>query len=224
MRPALSRFIGVGCLAMALATAPSSSSESQGSAVRSILLNRHIWGRDFPAALMSLQGWRGVGESTVAVFANRIVGAKPYPQREEALPQIKRLEQEIAKPRAPFKAEFSALQNATPDAALKVLTPAVVRFEDDQSHRLAVTFANAEFLKANLTLKDVEAELGPADSVTKQVISGEGERRPVVLTLHHYAGGAIDFVQWDLDAHPGRVNRVLLAIPAVSEMLFKGAP
>jgi len=66
-------------------------------------------------------------------------------------------------------------------------------------------------------------EFGKPDRVSTRVVrSPDRERRPVVLTLHSYAGGAVQFAQSDWSAKPGTVDRVFLNVALVSQAIFEG--
>ena len=79
---------------------------------------------------------------------------------------------------------------------------------------------SAQFLKPGLTISDVEARLGKAERVTTEVLDDGTERRPVILTLHHYAGGAIIFVESDMNPNIHSVDRVFLDVSKISAAFF----
>ena len=97
----------------------------------------------------------------------------------------------------------------------------VIQSSDDGSFRIALI--GTEFLRRGLTVNQVEAAIGQPETVTTQLIQSEGERRPVILTLHSYAGGAVVFAESDLAPKPGVIDRVILNLPAVSAVVFGGA-
>jgi hypothetical protein len=47
------------------------------------------------------------------------------------------------------------------------------------------------------------------------------EMRPVVLKLHHYAGGAVVFAESNLNPKAGAVDRVLLHAAVISAAIFQ---
>ena len=203
------------------ATLPAFAQSGQGPAVIKILTARGLFGKDFPAALASLPAWRRAGEESVAVFPDRIVGATPFKAAEAAQPARSALGEALrqATPAAgpSFATALRALVGKPPP-----LTSDVIQFSDDGSFRVALS--GGEFLRGGLTVKQVEAAIGQPETVTTQLIQSEGERRPVILTLHSYAGGAIVFAESDLAPRPGVIDRVILNVPAVSAIVFGGAP
>ena len=90
-----------------------------------------------------------------------------------------------------------------------------VRLRDGDGYHLALTrAAGLQLLRPSLTIDTVRARLGPPEKVTEQAIQNEGERKPVILTLHQYAGGTIAFAESNM-AEPGVVERVVLDLNAV---------
>ena len=67
---------------------------------------------------------------------------------------------------------------------------------------------------------DVRRRLGKEERVTTELLDDGTERRPVGLTLHFYAGGAIAFVESDHSVKIGSVDRVLLDASKISATLF----
>jgi len=89
------------------------------------------------------------------------------------------------------------------------------------NYRVAITGSNLQYLAPRLTVRQVETEIGPPEAVTTQVIQSERDRRPVALTLHSYANGAIIFAESDW-MPPGLIDRVILDVPVVSAIVFRG--
>src|SRR5437667_8437569 len=48
------------------------------SVLVAILTDRHIWGRDFPAALASSYGWNTIGEHTMIIMGRNVHGGTAY--------------------------------------------------------------------------------------------------------------------------------------------------
>ena len=205
----------------ALPSALSAAQPRPEATLRKILLDNRIWGEDFPAALARLQSWKQIGESNVTVFSERIVGSTPYTRREEALPHTERLLQNMSKPPARFKPEFTSMMERESTGESKPPQASIARLSDDGTFRVIWSAPGARFLRPALTLEQIEKWLGPAEKISRQVIQSKGERRPVILTLHSYAGGAVSFVEWDLDPRPGLVNRVLLDVAATAAELYE---
>jgi hypothetical protein len=209
----------LGIIALSMLVGPASAQPSPSPvkrSINSILTDRTLWGKDFPLALASLQSWPEAGERSVLIFQNRIVGGTTPKTRQEAEQKAKKVTEVMAtkqfKPRPEFEAMFKE-SGPAPATALK--TEVISRFQDDDSVRVTATSPEAQFLAPNLTVATVQKELGPAEKVEQQVIQSEGDRRPVILTLHRYADGAVTFAESDIAAVPGTVDRVLLDAPAV---------
>ena len=96
------------------------------------------------------------------------------------------------------------------------------QFDEDDSYRVVWQREGGEFLKKDLQMQAVLAAYGKPEKTTTEVVHARGDRRPAVLTLHHYAGGAIRFVQSDLSPTPGLVDRVILDVTAATALIFAG--
>ena len=84
--------------------------------------------------------------------------------------------------------------------------------------------ADAEFLRRGTTIQSVLAAYGKPEKTTTEVVHGRGDRRPAVLTLHHYANGAVVFVESDLAPTPGLVDRVVVDVPVATALIFATTP
>jgi hypothetical protein len=201
------------------AALPAFAQVNQTAAVTKILTARGLFGKDFGAALASLPAWGRAKEASVAVFPDRVVGATPFKTAEAARPALaalgEALRQATPTAAAPFAALLKGVVGKPPP-----LKSDVIQSSDDASFRVALT--GPEFLRRGLTVKEVEAAIGPPEAVTTQLIQSERDRRPVILTLHSYAGGAIVFAESDLAPRPGVVDRVILNVAAVSAVVFGG--
>jgi hypothetical protein len=194
--------------------------DDQSSTVTRILTIRALWGQDFPAALSSLPYWSRVGERTVVVFHDRIIGATPFRTAEAAQPARITLSEQLSQSApSPAPAFIDLLSGVT--GRPSPFRSDVVRGSDDGSYRVAIVGPSPQFLPPGLTVEMVESLIGPAQAVTSQVIQTEGERRPVILTLHSYAGGAVIFAESDFAPKPGLIDRSILNVPDVSAVAFK---
>src|SRR5207247_976595 len=117
---------------------------------------------------------------------------------------------ESAVPAADFPAAVARLQKALAGRppALRQAPPQLflrrtAKFEvapqpapsvDDGALHLAIAIASPDpVLAPGLTIETVQSVIGPPDSTARQTIQNGFERRPVVLRLYRYAGGAIAF-------------------------------
>jgi hypothetical protein len=185
------------------------------------ILKADLWGKELPAALARLPSWASpeVKEDKVAVFPHLIEGTRPFESSNEAKANLKKLETAMqvkpGKPRPQSQPLIQKHLGAAPSYRAEVRISL-----DDQKPRLAWVGPNLQFLKEGLTIAAVQQQLGRPEKVTRQVIQTDGDRRPVTLTLHLYAGGAVAFAESDLNPKPGVVDRALLDVPAVKAALF----
>ena len=95
---------------------------------------------------------------------------------------------------------------------------------DDETLRVSLTSKNAsppEFLAPGLNMATVRERSGEPESVTTEAIDDGTERRPIILTIYHYAGDAIEFAVSDRAKTPGLIDRAILDTSKVSEAIFK---
>jgi hypothetical protein len=206
-------------LALGLAT-PAIGQGKQASMIAKILTTPGLWGKDFPAALASLPAWKRAGDPSVAIFPDRIVGATPFKTTESAQSARTAMIQALNQ-RPPAAEPFVELLKGQTERILQAQSE-ILQFLDDDSYRVTVTWADAQFFPAGLTVKQVESLIGQPEAVTTQVIQSERDRRPVILTLHRYADGALIVAESDWAPKPGLVDRIILNVPTVSAVVFGG--
>jgi hypothetical protein len=189
----------------------------------SLFYDRDSWGKDFPQALACIASWNEIKQESVSVFRDEVVGSKPYKDVESARSACKILNEALAKGHPPFRERFAGLFRELRDEKSGDLRAKVVEFfPDDDSIRCALVSPSLSLLPKELTIASVHRRFGRPDKVSRKVIRGErGERRPVILTLHSYASGAVQFAESDWSAQPGTVDRVILHVPVVSAALFE---
>lgn len=166
------------------------------SALLQILQQKELWNKSFSEVLGSLPAWESIDQHAVHVFPNATVGALPYTSMEDA----KRAAQQLQ------------------ECALKAQVAAY--FPDDDSLRVNIP-ATAPNFPENLPMTKVHELLGNPTRIERQVIRSIGERRPLVLTIHYYAGESIAFAESDWSPTPGIVDRVILDVQKVSSVLRK---
>lgn len=180
-----------------------------------------LWGRDLPAALAQLPAWRAAGETKVALFADRSVGATAFETAVAARPRLERLARQLTAARLSVRPEFASLLSgasaaSAPDLSVLPLVP------DDERFRVnAAPSSGADAIIApGLRVATMRRRLGPPEAVEQQLLDTGTERRPVVLTLYSYANGAVVFAESDFAASPGRVDRVYLDVPILAALIF----
>jgi hypothetical protein len=212
-------FLALLILMFGLAS-PASAQDDQASTITKILNTRALWGKDFPAALASLPAWDRAGEHAIAIFPAQIVGTTPFKTPEAAQPARAALSAALSQPLPEAAPPFTDLFKGLRGGPLPFQSEIVQVFDDD-SFRIAIVGKDVQFLPPGLTVKQVEISIGLPQVVTTQVIQSERDRRPVILTLHSYADGAIVFAESDWQPTPGIVDRVILNVPVVSAIVLR---
>jgi hypothetical protein len=182
-----------------------------------------LWGKDYPAALASLPAWNRLGEKRVWVFADRVIGSSPHKTREEAQAEAKRFNEAVKELRTRPAPKFESLLKDKTEQLRAGKMDVIPFFQEDGTARIAWTTGSHELLAPRLKMATVKERLGPAKKVSTEVIQGQGESRPVILTVYSYADGAVAFAESDVAPRPGFVNRVILDVPVVTAALFEEA-
>lgn len=196
-------------------------STNQRLDVAQVLAKAGIWGKDFPSVLAFLESWKRINEQEIYVFPDRVVGGTQYRKREEAQTVAARLIDAMKATRSKPKPQFADLLKGVPPQGPSQLRIETIGFlPDDDLFHVAWSNPSLQFLKPNVSMATVISRLGPPEKTTQEVIQNETERRPVVLTLHSYAGGAIVFAESDWAAVPGTVDRVILDVTALTAALY----
>jgi len=216
-------FVVAGALCASMALSFTAVRASPPVSLKSILAQRQLWGPDFSTALLTLPSWRQIGERRVAIYADRVVGDTSYRSRAEAQrPSIQLdLAMRSAAPRlAPAAKDFivSARSGVRP-----LLRAEPVALIDDDLLRVTQMGDGLRLLASSLTLERLEKLIGRPQSVTVQLVHALGDRRPVDLSLHSYADGAIVFVESDLAPQRGLVDRAIIDVPAAMALIFEEA-
>lgn len=192
------------------------------SPVAKALSDSALWGKDFASALASLPAWSRAGESTLVIFPNRIVGGTPHGAEKEARESASRVMSALATAKPPVRPAFAALLlKAHEGGPAMRLEP--MRFWDDLSFRAAWAGSSLQFYSPDLKLSVVRERLGPPEKVKREVIEGDAERRPLILTVSEYFSGAVRFAESDWAPKPGFVDRVVLKVRAVEAVVFEVA-
>jgi hypothetical protein len=162
----------------------------------------------------------------VSVFSDKVVGEKRYASRDEAGAASERLRQAqtAASPQPRDKLPGELLRRLS-DARqqLSRFRTEVQAFREDSSYHVVWRAPASQFLAPGLTVETVRESLGPPEETRDVVVQSEGDRRPVILTLNVYLGGAVIFAEADVAPRPGLVDRVLLDSRLLSDALFGGA-
>ncbi|MGB9181729.1 MAG: hypothetical protein WCB68_21040 [Pyrinomonadaceae bacterium] len=195
-----------------------SATTQQEKSIEDILTDATLWGKDFPSALAALPAFSQAGEREVAIFPDRIVGRTKQQQRAQAAPRAARLNLTLSRTQRLIPRSTKLL--SVMGQGRISLTAEVILFPDDKSYRIAATNASAQFLAPDVTIETVRQRLGKEEKTTTEVLDDGTERRPIILTLHHYAGSSIIFVESDVNPNIGSVDRVFLNAPQISATIF----
>jgi hypothetical protein len=186
-----------------------------------ILADRELWGKDFPTALGYLQGWEQAGVRKVAILPDQVVSGTPAKDQAEAQKEADKLTAVLGRLQPRFRPAMANVARTAPAGQPVPLRATVARMPEDNSMRPALTARGAQFLASDLTVAKVQQRLGAPQQITQEVVQTEKDERPAVLTLRHYANGAVAFVESDMAPRPGRVSRVVLDVPAVAREVFE---
>jgi hypothetical protein len=195
-------------LALVTTSSPLTLAQQPANAQR-ILLESTLWGRDYPALLAQLKTLRDAGETTAYVFVDRAAGASAFSTQQAAQTRVERLRTSGAQA-AQLQPQFQTLQRQA--APLRVATARLI--DGDGFHVVLDRAGGVELLPPALTVQTVRSRLGAPERVTTQTIQSIGDRRPVILTLHQYANGAIAYAESN-QTEPGVVERVVLNLSTV---------
>jgi hypothetical protein len=199
------------------AARPEAGRGAQQPTMNRIFEDKTIWGPDFPVLLAHLQSLERAKQQQVLVFPDRAVVASPAKTEDEAKKLADTLNTQISELQKNPTPLFKRMSARSP--AARPLRATVERLPEDQSFRASIPGLN--LLQANLTVATVRKQLGAPENVTRQLIEGPGDSRPLVLTLYRYAGGSVVFAEADIAPRPGFVNRAVLNVPAVTAALAK---
>ena len=209
--------------------------QSQDEQIVKVLTNKVLWRDDFPSLLKRLKSLNASGETKISVLPNEAYGERKFTSLEVVgetgeLHSLMRELRSLMMGLPPLKPAVQAKLNATWDQSMDTVTGVGQPSGDDGSVRVNLTskkpsttnlIPTPEFLAPELALSTVKQQNGEPEKVTTQIVdSAEGEHRPEILTLYHYAGGAIIFAVSDMSPTPLIIDRVILDTARVSKALF----
>jgi hypothetical protein len=187
-----------------------------------LLTDPELWGPDFPLVITLLPAADREGDTTLAVFPSRVLGSRNFASPDAAEAAAARLSEAYAEAKNAPRPGISALVDST---LRNRSAPKVVMVPDPEASALRVGWSSnsLQFLPRALRVVTLRGRLGQPDSVTRLVIDNGGERRPVILTLYHYANDAVLFAESDWSPTPGLIDRVYLSVPRLTAALFQEA-
>lgn len=197
-----------------------STSTAKASVLERILTDQRLWGDDAFAVFGTLDRWKNVGETSIVIHPDKVAGG----MKTEKIEDVKR---SVAQMVTAMKVSLGKLRpeyNARYRDALTTKAPALkvnfLRFREDDSFRVVLQRDGGVFLKKGVKISAVLEIYGKPEKTTTEVVHSQGDRRPAILTLHHYANSAIKFVESDLAPVPGLVDRVVVDVVATSDQVF----
>jgi hypothetical protein len=196
--------------ASSAATPPSGGGDVAADMLRDPLL----WGPDYPAALRTVPALARAGETRVEILPRRVVGARKYTDRGAAERDARVAAQVQAAP-PPMRVTVGAPQAAEH----KVPPAAAIDFPDDRSVRVGTPDHDAQYINVNARIEQVEQRWGKPERVTEEVLDDGTDKRPITLTLYHYANDAVIVVTTDIN-DPHAVDRVYLDTKTVMRAIF----
>jgi hypothetical protein len=178
-----------------------------------------IWGRDFPLVIASLPAFEHAGDTAIVVSQSRAVGSRSFESVRVAESAANELARTVAERRGMARQGIAALV----DSARRITMPQATAVPDPEASTTHVGWANPslQFLMRSLPVATVKNRLGDPERITKLLIDSGGERRPVVLTLYHFANDAVVFAESDWAAKPGLVDRVFLNVARLTAALYQ---
>jgi len=211
-----------------VSTAPARGQEPtqpQQSELLRIITNPVIWRKDFRSVLTLLNDMKKIGETNVVVYADQAEGTRKFSATSgEALKEASELQLLIKENRSQLKPEVLARLSATWNQETSSLGPKAQPIRGESLAAVVLTERTqvpAELLSVEVTPAVLRQQIGEPESITKQVIDRGDERRPIILTLYHYAGDAIVFAVPEMSRTPGVVDRAYLNTQKVSELIFR---
>jgi hypothetical protein len=200
--------------------ASESNLQDKDDLIRRILSDAKLWGKDFPLVLASLPGFNRAGEKEITVLPNRIVGERRFKSLDEAGREAADVSKYLSSGQNKFRPDFQELFQRGFRERVATLKPQPLNFLDDDTKRVAILSRESQFLAPGLTIATVRQVLGEPEKITREVLDN-GERRPIILKIHHYAGGAIAFAESNWTTRPGDIDRAFLNVPAVTAAVFQ---
>jgi len=192
---------------------------AQESTLGKILTDQRLWGEDAFATFSLLDQWKRVGAPSIIVFSDRVASGTPMATPEEAKKGAAAMAPAKKRARKYLQPAYTAQYRGAMEERIPRLSASASQFLEDGSYRVVWTAPEGEFLKRELKVQTVVDAYGVPEAVTSETIHFEGERRPLILTKYSYAGGAIQFIQSNLEPTPGLVNRAIIELePAITEL------
>lgn len=192
-----------------------------------IITNPVIWRKDFRSVLTVLNDWKQTGEVSVVIYADQAEGTRKFSLSSgDALKEASALNLLIKDSKSTLNPEVLARLNSVWDLESRSLAPKAQPVKGEALAAVVLTERTqvpAELLSVDLTPAVLKEQIGEPDSITTRVIDTGDERRPIILTIYHYAGDSIAFAVPDLSRTPGVIDRAFLDTKKISDLIFRPA-
>lgn len=193
---------------------PASSVQQGGDVAAGMIRDPLLWGPDYPAALRTIPALAQAGQTTVEILPRRVVGSRKYSDRGAAERDAKAAARAQAAPPT-----MRVTVGSSAAAGRKLPPAAVIDFPDDRSVRIGTPDHDAQYINVKARIEQVEQRWGRPERVTEEVLDDGTDRRPITLTLYHYANDAVIVVTTDIN-DPHAVDRVYLDTKTVMRAIF----
>lgn len=226
MRVVLSTVFVLCCtifLGVMLPTGVLPASPAKASQLGKILTDRQLWGDDAFAVFASVDRWKNVGETSIIIYPDKVAAGAKSESTDDVKKNVTRMVAAMKLPRPQLRAEYAARYQEAIATKVPTLKVEFARFLEDDSFRVVWQREGGEFLKKDLKIRTIFDIYGKPEKTTTEVVHSRGDRRPAILTLHHYANDTVKFVESDLTPTHGLVDRVILDVAAVAVQIFEGS-
>jgi len=192
--------------------------------LQAILTDSELWGDSGLAAIAAIGYWSRLGETSLAIYSDKVVAGTPFASQEDAKQGLASLSKAMKRALPRLRGTGVGVFAMTPQAHASMLRSEPIGLIEDDSLRIGWKGEDGTFLKKNVIMQAVMARYGKPQKTTSEVVHAQGDRRPAILTVHEYANGAVKFVQSDQSLTPANVDRVVLDVKAVTQALYASEP
>ena len=211
--------VAVAAGAFVIATSTVSGQPVPDKNLEAILKDTRIWGKDFAEVLAAMPAFREAGEKQIVVYQRRVQTSREFATRAEAMKVDTQAREASKKTGWRPLPSFRDLLRPVMSRSIVTTKAAAVDTPDREGVHLAWA-QTKQLLAAGLTRAVLTEAQGQPQRVTRRIIPTDDERRPVVLTELHYAGGAVIFAQPDYAPRPGVIDRVVLDTTRTTDTVF----
>jgi hypothetical protein len=214
------------CIAgiLGLSASAVEAADAPGAQIGSMLADLELWGDDGLAAIAAIGYWKRLGETTISVYPDKVVSGSSFSNQEEAKSFVTRLSEATKRPLPRLRAGDASVTGKAMKARAGAFKADFFRLIEDDSLRVGWKGSDGSFLKPNVPMRTVIARYGEPQKTTSQVVHAQGDRRPAILTIHEYGGGAVKFVESDQSLTPGVIDRAVLDTQALVRDLYVSEP